>query len=347
MKKPYLAAGILAGCSSFLIAGCGTQAAKATPTSSPVNPQATYFKGKTLTLIAPDKPGGGYDRWARLAAPYLAHYLHATIKVVNVPGAGTIVGTNELYRSTPNGLTLGLVDVSGDIGNIIEHQPGQDFSLTKFSYLGQPTVNVVAVFANPSSPYSTLQSLIHASKPVPVLDIASGVGDVTNKVILGALGVPMKLITGYANGKTLETGFLAGDGPIASGTYSSWYSVVKAHKATPLMVTWLGSTWPVSPHTLTLGHIIKTYSLSPQAKKALTATGHLVELGYDFAVPPKTPAARVAYLRLAFTAVIKNPGFIKKADQEGLDVHYIAGSTVSSLIHKTLAHQTAVSAYLH
>lgn len=335
---------------SSLLAACGsTSTAKAPAKSGKVSSsasQASYFKGKTITLIAPDKPGGGYDRWARLAAPFLQKALGATIKVVNAPGAGTVVGTNELYHSAPNGLTIGLVDVSGDIGNKVENKKGQQFNLTKFQYLGQPTTNVVAVFANPASPYHSISALEHAKGPVKVLDIASGVGDVTNRVVLGALGVHMQLVTGYNNGKTLETGFLRGDGPIASGTYSSWYSVVKAKKALPLMVTWMGATWSGAPGVPTLGHIMKTQKLSSKAKAALLATGKLVELGYDFAVPPGVPAARVAALRAAFASMVKSPAFIQKAKAVKLNVQYVSGTKVGSDIQSILSNTTAISAYL-
>ena len=76
---------------------------------------ASYFKGKTITLISPDSPGGSYDSYARLFAPYLGQELGATINVEDVSGAGTLQGSNQMAAAAPNGLTIGMVNVGGDI----------------------------------------------------------------------------------------------------------------------------------------------------------------------------------------------------------------------------------------
>ena len=53
---------------------------------------ASFYKGKNLTLVVPYKPGGGYDTWGRLLAPYLAKYTGARVIVKNMPGAGGMLG---------------------------------------------------------------------------------------------------------------------------------------------------------------------------------------------------------------------------------------------------------------
>ena len=42
---------------------------------------ASFYKGKNLTLVVPYKPGGGYDTWGRLLAPYLGKYTGARVIV--------------------------------------------------------------------------------------------------------------------------------------------------------------------------------------------------------------------------------------------------------------------------
>ena len=56
-----------------------------------------FFKGKTITYIVATKPGGGYDTYGRLIAKYLSKHLDATVIVKNVPGAGDIIGANQLF----------------------------------------------------------------------------------------------------------------------------------------------------------------------------------------------------------------------------------------------------------
>lgn len=347
------AAGLALGL-SLAVAGCGSAATapshagapSKSPTTTSTSSAAAFFRGKTITLIAPDKPGGGYDRWARLVAPYLEKELGAKVDVVNIPAAGTIAGTNQLYEAKPDGLTLGMVNAAGDIGNLIEKVPGQKFDLTRFTYLAQPTANVVGVFAATNSPYKSLSDLLHAKSPVRILDIRSGTGDLTNRVILKALGVPMQLVTGYSSGKSMEAGFLRGDGPVASITYSSWRTLVHAGKARVLLVTVLSKHWSRHPNIPTLGDEIATQKLSASAKAALTTVGKLLSVAYDFAAPPGLSAAKTAVLRKAFADILHNPQFIKQAEKAGLTVEYTPGATVAKLVQETIAHSSSLVPYL-
>src|SRR6478735_8493929 len=69
---------------------------------------ADFYKGKTVTYIVSTAPGGGYDLYGRLVAEFMQKYLPgSTFVVKNLPGAGHLVGTNTIYASRPDGLTIG------------------------------------------------------------------------------------------------------------------------------------------------------------------------------------------------------------------------------------------------
>jgi tripartite-type tricarboxylate transporter receptor subunit TctC len=70
---------------------------------------AADFSGKTIEWIIPFPVAGGSDVWARFFAPVLAENLPGkpTVVVKNVPGAGSIVGTNQFQsRARPDGLMI-------------------------------------------------------------------------------------------------------------------------------------------------------------------------------------------------------------------------------------------------
>ncbi len=93
----YLTAGLIAA--SVAVAGAAPAGAAGA---------ADFFKGKTLTYIVATSPGGGYDTYARLIAEHMKKYLPVNkIIVKNVPGAGHIIGANQLYVAKPDGLTIG------------------------------------------------------------------------------------------------------------------------------------------------------------------------------------------------------------------------------------------------
>src|SRR5687768_1407346 len=98
---------------------------------------AEFFKGKTVNYIVATAPGGGYDVAGRLVAEYMQKYLPgSTFVVKNLPGAGHIVGTNTIYASKPDGLTIGTFN-TGLIYNQLINADGVKFDLSKMSWIGK------------------------------------------------------------------------------------------------------------------------------------------------------------------------------------------------------------------
>lgn len=67
------------------------------------------FSGQTIEWVVPLSEGGGTDVWARFLAPYLSKYLPGQPNVIirNVPGGGSITGTNDFAARAPaDGTTL-------------------------------------------------------------------------------------------------------------------------------------------------------------------------------------------------------------------------------------------------
>jgi tripartite-type tricarboxylate transporter receptor subunit TctC len=63
----------------------------------------------TIKLILPVSAGSGVDALVRAASNQLGKALNATLVIENQPGAGGIVGTQNLVKATPDGLTLSFV----------------------------------------------------------------------------------------------------------------------------------------------------------------------------------------------------------------------------------------------
>ena len=72
---------------------------------SPVAASAAY-PDRVIRIVVPFAPGGGTDVVARTLAQEMARDLGANIVVENKPGAGTIIGTQAVATSEPDGYTL-------------------------------------------------------------------------------------------------------------------------------------------------------------------------------------------------------------------------------------------------
>ncbi|WP_260682344.1 tripartite tricarboxylate transporter substrate-binding protein, partial [Klebsiella pneumoniae] len=82
--------------------GSGAPAAPAATAAD----QPSSWPRKSVTIVVPFSPGGSTDQIARLFSTKLAEKLGQPFVVVNRPGAGTIVGMQEVVRARPDGYTL-------------------------------------------------------------------------------------------------------------------------------------------------------------------------------------------------------------------------------------------------
>ena len=128
--------------------------------------QGAEYPSKPITLIVPFPPGGGADITGRLIANYLTKQWRQSVTVVNVPGGGSVSGTQQALESAPDGYTLLLdVHVTGAmVPAVYENLP---FDWKKRIPLGRLTVDASFYLVNPKSPYKTLSDLAKAVKASP------------------------------------------------------------------------------------------------------------------------------------------------------------------------------------
>jgi tripartite-type tricarboxylate transporter receptor subunit TctC len=342
-----LGAVLLAG--ATVLGACGSSKSPPATTSSGSGSSASFFKGKTITLIAPDAPGGSYDLYARLFAPYLASALGATVNVENIKGAGTLDGTDQMAAATPNGLTIGLVNVGGDTADLVEHHPGVNFNLSKLSWIGQPADVPNVMITQTSSGISSFSSLVHASSPVPVLDVRSGVGDMLNRVVLGAFRIPNHLVTGFSDTSELKQAFLAKDGKLAFEAVTTLYPLIAAGQARPLLITAapsLSSYRKAFSGTPTLQSELSKVTLSGSQTAAVKEALRLSDLSDDFGGPPGIPAGRLAALRSAFSKAAGEAALKAQATKESLVLDPTDGATLAGQVDLALKQSQSIAPYV-
>src|SRR3954449_3213369 len=61
---------------------------------------------RTIKIVVPFPPGGGIDSVARVMADQVGRAQGPVVVVENRPGAGTVIGTEAVFRSKPDGNTL-------------------------------------------------------------------------------------------------------------------------------------------------------------------------------------------------------------------------------------------------
>lgn len=86
--------------------------------------QGSNYPNKVVKVIVPQPPGGGFDFVGRLLADRLGKQMGQSFVVENKPGSGTLIGTDFVAKSAPDGYTL----LTGSVSNIALN-PGLYLSL--------------------------------------------------------------------------------------------------------------------------------------------------------------------------------------------------------------------------
>ena len=68
--------------------------------------QAQNYPTRTVKMIVPFGAGGPADVYARVLAKYLSEETKQSFVIENRPGAGAVIGTDAVAKSTPDGYTL-------------------------------------------------------------------------------------------------------------------------------------------------------------------------------------------------------------------------------------------------
>ena len=97
-----------------------------------VNAADSAYPARPVRMIVPFVAGGGTDLLARLVSARLGEVLEQQIVVDNRGGAGSVLGTQILAKSVPDGYTLGMMDTAFAINpSLMEKLPydaGRDFT---------------------------------------------------------------------------------------------------------------------------------------------------------------------------------------------------------------------------
>lgn len=319
----------------------GTTKPPGSTTSSVAN-AASFFAGKTITVIAPDNAGGGFDKYARLMAPALATTLKATVNVENIAGGGTITGTDRMVASKPDGLTLGMVNIPGDIGDMLQHNAALKADLNQLSWIGLTSPETLVMLASESSPYSSFAQLKASKRTVVYGGSKSGISWVGGATLLRAFNIPTRFLTGYGSEVQVSQGLVANEFDVCFGDIAgAFYSDIVSNKAKLLLVSGPSSVPSVEKVISGAPQAPEIESqLSGSAKAAVTEAFALGNIGFGFAGPPGMPADRVAALRAAFMEAMTSSAVKAEAIKQSLSLAPMDGAT---LAQKVSAAESAAS----
>lgn len=197
------------------------------------------FPARPVKLVVPFPPGGPTDLMGRILAEKLTKSWGQQVVVENRAGAATVVGTNYVAKSKPDGYTLGMV-ISAHTINPSLHSDLPYDTLHDFSNISLLVFAPFVVAVNASFPAHDLKELIAIAKRTPKgLSYATpGTGTLTHLATeLLAIQAGITLVhVPYTGSAPALTDVIAGRVPIMIDVLYSAMPHIQEGKLRPLAV---------------------------------------------------------------------------------------------------------------
>jgi tripartite-type tricarboxylate transporter receptor subunit TctC len=319
MRSPFIViAALLAACGG---ADPGDQS----------EPRAMNFSlGKTVTYIVATSPGGGYDTYARLIARYMEKHLDdVEIRIRNVPGAGNIVGANQIFVAKPDGLTIGTFN-TGLIYAQLLRRPGVRFDLRKLSWIGKAASNPRVLVASRQSGLRSIDDLRGRSEPLLFGSSGPGSAGHNEALILGhLLDIDIQVVGGLG-GLGAQMSMRRGEISAVLGSYSALRRFVESGAGVILMHIGgediFGDTVPAAA----------TFVHDAAGATLLSLIETTSRLGRLTAAPPGTQPERLVALRSAYAAALADPDLLAEAARLQIPIDPLFGDEVAARITAAL-----------
>jgi tripartite-type tricarboxylate transporter receptor subunit TctC len=285
------------------------------------------YRGKTIRIVVGLAAGGGFDAYARAIARHLGKQLpgNPAVIVENMPGAGSLISANHVYRvAKPDGLTIGHF-VGGLFFNQLFGLPGIEFDARKFEYIGAPLADNPVCVLMKATGIDSMEKWLASKTPVKMAGNApGGVTDDIPKTLKAAIGLPVQVVSGYKGTADMRMAAESGEvGGICLGWDSvrgTWRKGVESGEAKVIV-----QAMP-NPHPDLLKiPLAISYAKSEEARQLIAVGIHSRSAVYrPYVLPPATPKRTVEFFRKAFTATLQDPSFLEDAKKANLDVAPIA-----------------------
>jgi tripartite-type tricarboxylate transporter receptor subunit TctC len=285
---------------------------------------AQQYPVKPIRYISPYPAGGGNDTLLRILADKVGEQMGQRIIVDNRPGANTIVGTELMVKSPPDGYTFLLIP--NTFATNPAFYPKLPYDTAKdVAPVAQVAQSPQMIVAHPSFPAKTLKELLAMAraKPGTLTYGTSGNGSIGHLAGL--------LLTSMTGVQLTHVAY--------NGTAPAVNELVGGH--IPLMVSSMISTLP----QVRSGKLKIIALTTAQRAKALPDVPTIAESGvpgydatlwYGILAPARTPEALVKRMNAELGTALKSPDVVDKLSTQAVEPRHTSPEQFAALIRNEL-----------
>jgi tripartite-type tricarboxylate transporter receptor subunit TctC len=296
----------------------------------------SFYEGKTITVVTSTGVGGTYDVTARLIARHMPRFIPGKPNMVvqNMPGGGNVLATNFMYAIAPkDGTSIATVHNAMPVQQVLGGQ-GVRFDAAKFEWLGStgPETEVILVWH--TSNIRTLDEL--KTREVILGGTGSGSGLVILPRAMNALlGTRFKIVSGYKSSEDINIALQRGEVEARAFSLIS-ITAQRADWLRDKKITILAQVGAKRAHEIPDVPLVTELARSEEDRQVFKLISAAQALGRPYLAPPGVPAERLAILRKAFEATLKDQAFLAEAEKLQIDIDPIGADDVTQLVRETV-----------
>ena len=272
----------------------------------PVTASAQNFPVRPVHLIVPNAPGGAIDILARTLSVHLQPFWGQPVVVEYKPGAGTVLGTDYVAKSAPDGYTLGMV-ITGHVINP-SLRASMPFDAVK-DLSGVTLLGIAHILISATSSFEAgnIAELIALAKKQPGKLSYASPGSGSSMHLAGELlktmaGIDLQHVPYKGSGPAYPD-VIAGRVPLLIDPLFSSMSYIKSGRLKPIAVT--------NPARASIAPEIPTI--------AETVPGFSVQSIFGIVVPGQTPRELVRKISADVVTVLRSPDMKARMAELGME----------------------------
>ena len=261
---------------------------------------------KPVRIISPFAPGGGNDTLSRILAASLTGKLGQQVVVENRPGANTLVGSELVVKSPPDGYTLIVLPNAITINPHLYRKMPFDVvkDLAPVTQIGtSPTILVV----HPSLPVRSMKDFLALAraKPNMLTNGSSGNGSLGHLAgaMLGVMTGTSLIHVPYKGTALVVTELIGGQIDLSFASALTVVQHIRSGRLRAIAVT----------------SARRSPAVAEVPAIAETVAGFSAELWYALFAPANTPPDIISRLNREITAILAQPDIKEKLADQGVD----------------------------
>jgi len=270
---------------------------------STVQVQAAYPE-KPITLVVPFEAGGGVDGFARALASRMEKELGVPVVVNNEKGSGGRRGSIALFKSAPDGYTIGFPHIATLIYDDTLGETKSPVDYSKYAVILRVDTATFFMYVNKKQPFKSVKDMKGAAEPLKFASTGIGTPSwIIPSAVGAAVGFKSTFVSGHKNLPEAALSVARGDVVGATGSYTHIRGVMDDIRPLVYMSEKKSFHLPDVPTVSELGF------------------GKLSTLGVPWVMvaPPGTPEEKVEKIRGVLRKIIQQEEFKKWALENGYE----------------------------